>query len=218
MNATGLKCIECLNESELSATAYTCPKCGGNQDVVYDYVKIKNLFSRETLSQNPDRSIWRYKALLPIDESVAVPRVQIGWTPLYSYEDWAKDFGIGNLFIKDDGRNPSASFKDRASAVAVVKAQEAKAKFIACASTGNAASSLACICASIGMPSYMFVPKTAPEAKIAQLLVFGAKVLAIDGTYDEAFDLCIKASEEFGWYSRNTGFNPFTREGKKTAA
>ena len=218
MNVLGLKCFDCGGETDATAETLSCLTCGGNQNVVYDYQYIKKAFSRELLLQNPDRSIWRYKPLLPIDQNSQLPFLQIGWTPVYQYADWAAELGIGNLIIKDDGRNPSASFKDRASAVAVVKARESGAAAITCASTGNAASSLACICASVGMPTNIFVPKTAPEAKIAQLLVFGANVLAVDGTYDQAFDLCIEASKEFGWYCRNTGFNPYTREGKKTAA
>jgi threonine synthase len=218
MNVLGLKCSDCGSEHDISATPYNCPKCKGNQDVVYDYPQIENEFSRESLWQNSDRSIWRYTPLLPINQESHLPFLQVGWTPVYFYKKWAAELGIHNLIIKDDGRNPSASFKDRASAVAVVKAQESGAAAITCASTGNAASSLACICASVGMHSHIFVPKTAPEAKIAQLLIFGANVLAVDGTYDQAFDLCIQASEEFGWYCRNTGFNPYTREGKKTAA
>jgi threonine synthase len=218
MNVHGLKCFDCDTEHNATGVVYNCPKCGGNQDIVYDYHHIKNTFSRDSLVQNSDRTIWRYRPLLPINEKSQIPFLQIGGTPVYSYKAWAAEFGIKNLIIKDDGRNPSASFKDRASAVAIVKSQESGAAAITCASTGNAASSLACICASVGMPSYIFVPKTAPEAKIAQLLIFGANVLAVDGTYDQAFDLCIEASQEFGWYCRNTGFNPYTREGKKTAA
>lgn len=126
--------------------------------------------------------------------------------------------GIKKLYLKDDGRNPSASFKDRASAVAYVRARETGAKVITGASTGNAASALSCITASVDFPTVIFVPKTAPRAKITQLLVFGAKVIAVDGTYDDAFDLCLKVTEKYGWYNRNTGYNPFTREGKKTCA
>ena len=123
-----------------------------------------------------------------------------------------------NLYIKDDGRNPTASFKDRPSALAVVKAQEAGATIITTASSGNAGSALAGMCASVGMPSVIFVPASAPAAKIAQLQIYGAIVVLVEGNYDQAYDLCIEASERFGWYQRSTGYNPFTREGKKTAA
>jgi threonine synthase len=123
-----------------------------------------------------------------------------------------------HLYIKDDGRNPTASFKDRASSVAVVKARELGRDVITTASTGNAGAALAGMAASIGQPAVIFAPETAPEAKVAQLLMFGAQVLLVKGNYDQAFDLCLQASREFGWYCRNTGYNPFTAEGKKTAA
>src|SRR4051812_33781938 len=115
MNVLGFKCFDCGSESDPSVAAYNCPKCGGNQDVVYNYHRIKKEFSRESLGQNPDHSIWRYRPLLPITEKSQLPVLQIGWTPVYSYRNWAAEFGIANLIIKDDGRNPSASFKDRAS-------------------------------------------------------------------------------------------------------
>ena len=123
-----------------------------------------------------------------------------------------------NLYIKDDGRNPTASFKDRASAIAVVKVRELGREIITTASSGNAGAALAGMAASVGQPAVIFVPQTAPEAKVAQLLMFGASVLLVKGSYDDAFDLCLEASREFGWYCRNTGYNPFTLEGKKTAA
>jgi len=143
---------------------------------------------------------------------------QIGWTPLYSLPAAARELGLSRLFVKDDGRNPSASFKDRANAVVVSRALELGEKVVATASTGNAASSLACLAAGLPLRTVIFVPQTAPEAKIAQLLVFGATVIAVRGTYDDACELCGRAAREYGWYDRSTGVNPFTREGKKTAA
>jgi threonine synthase len=125
---------------------------------------------------------------------------------------------LEHLLIKDEGRNPTASFKDRASAVVVARAQEIKAGIVVTASTGNAGAALAGMSAAIGQPAIIFAPKTAPQAKIAQLLIYGAQVILVDGNYDEAFDLTIEAAHEFGWYCRNTGYNPFTAEGKKTAA
>jgi threonine synthase len=122
------------------------------------------------------------------------------------------------LYLKDDGRNPTASFKDRASAIGVVKALELGYETITCASTGNAASSLAGLAASVGLRSVIFVPQRAPQAKIAQLLIFGARVILVQGTYDQAFDLCLEAAKEYPWYSRNTAYNPYLSEGKKTAA
>jgi threonine synthase len=120
--------------------------------------------------------------------------------------------------VKDEGRNPTASFKDRASALGVVKAMEKKAARITCASTGNAASSLAGFAAAVGLPATIFVPARAPEAKVAQLLVFGAQVFQVRGTYDQAWELCMQASAEFGWYNRNCAINPYLIEGKKTVS
>src|SRR5260370_41467085 len=118
-----------------------------------------------------------------------------------------------DLWLKDDTRNPSAWLKDRASIIAVMLAE---GKTVACASTGNAASSLAVQAASFGLPCYIFVPQNAPRAKIVQLLMCGATVFSVAGSYDDAFDLCIEACNTFGWYNRNTGYNPYLVEGKKT--
>jgi threonine synthase len=121
--------------------------------------------------------------------------------------------GMSDLWLKDDTRNPSASLKDRASIIAVILAE---GRTVACASTGNAASSLAVQSAAVGLPCYIFVPQNAPRAKIVQLLMCGATVFSVDGSYDDAFDLCIEACNAFGWYNRNTGYNPYLVEGKKT--
>jgi threonine synthase len=125
--------------------------------------------------------------------------------------------GIRQLLFKDEGRNPTASFKDRASSVGVAHALQLGAKTIACASTGNAASSLAGHAALAGLPAKIFVPQTAPEPKVAQLQVFGATVFAVKASYDAAYDLCSQACQEFGWYNRNCAINPVLVEGKKTA-
>ena len=199
---------------------YVDPEFGpdGVVDVVYDYDRIAQRISRESLREEPDFSIWRYKPLLPVEPDAAVPPLQIGWTPLYAVTQLATDLGLRHVWVKDDGRNPTASFKDRASAIAVVKARARGAQIITTASTGNAAAALAGICASVGQANVIFVPESAPQAKIAQLLAFGATVLLVRGTYDDAFELCLKAAETYGWYNRNTGFNPYMTEGKKTAA
>jgi len=217
-NVTGLKCVGCGRRHRAEGMSYVCPECGGNLDVTYDYELIATRLSRESLASDQDYSIWRYRALLPLkDESHRMP-LQIGWTPLYRATRLEKRLGLKTLFLKDDGRNPSASFKDRASSVAVAKALEFGFPIIAGASTGNAASSTACLCASLGISPTIFVPRSAPQAKVAQLLVFGARVFAVEGSYDDAFDLCGEACREYGWYNRNTGYNPYTREGKKTVS
>jgi threonine synthase len=170
------------------------------------------------LAGDRNLTMWRYRALLPIDDWSFLPPLTVGWTPIYDCKKLAQRWGIGQLLIKDDGRNPTASFKDRPSALAVVKAKEAGASVITTASSGNDGSALAGICASVGMESVIFVPAYAPPPKIAQLQIYGATVVIVEGTYDEAYDLCIEAARRFGWYQRSTGYNPFTREGKKTAA
>jgi threonine synthase len=160
---------------------------------------------------------WRYRELLPISPDLPLPCLHIGWTPVYDAPRLAKSLGLQKMFLKDDGRNPTNSFKDRASSIGVLKAIEFGFGTIACASTGNAASSLAGLAASVGLKSFIFVPERAPEPKITQLLIFGATVLKVKGTYEQAFDLCKQACDEFGWYNRNSGTNPFLVEGKKTA-
>ncbi len=215
-----LKCLLCGKEYNPGEVRYTCPECGneGILEVMYDYDKIKKHFSKESLVNNRNYTMWRYLPLLPVDDTTKIGPLKVGWTPLYTADRIRKDLEMPNLWIKDDGRNPTASLKDRASAVAVVKARELGEKIVTCASTGNAASSLAGASASVGLKNYIFVPKAAPKAKIAQLLVFGATVFAVNGTYDDAFDLSIEATKEFGWYNRNTAFNPYMVEGKKTVS
>lgn len=217
---TKLKCLICGREYLPEDIRYVCPKHEneGIVDVHYDYDLIKNRISRENLEENRDYSIWRYKPLLPVFVDVEVPPLAIGWTPLYDAPRLAGKLGLQQLWVKDDGRLPTASFKDRASAVAVVKAREVGAEIITTASTGNAAAALSGICASMGQANVIFVPESAPEAKIAQLLVYNSTVMLVKGSYDDAFELCLEAAAEYGWYNRNTGYNPYMTEGKKTAA
>lgn len=216
----GYKCMICGQEYSLNEIRYVCPDHGneGIVDVIYDYDFIRNQISKVQLAACRENNIWRYKALLPIRSDAPVPPLEIGWTPTYHAKILGHKLGLPNLWIKDDGRNPTASFKDRASALAVVAGQSCQAKVITTASTGNAAASLAGLCASVGQQNIIFVPRTAPEAKVAQLLAYGSTVLLVDGTYDQAFELCLEAASEFGWYSRNTAYNPLMTEGKKTAA
>ena len=217
-NVSGFRCVECGSEHRVGDIEYVCASCGGNLDVVYDYDRIRAQISPASLAGDRNLTMWRYRALLPIDESSLVPPLTVGWTPVYNCAQIADRYAVGQLLIKDDGRNPTASFKDRPSALAVAKAKEAAARIITTASSGNAGSALAGMCASVGMESVIFVPASAPEPKIAQLQIYGAVVVLVDGSYDQAYDLCIEASRRFGWYQRSTGYNPFTREGKKTAA
>ena len=218
MNVIGFKCFECAREFGRGEVEYACPSCGGNLDVLYDYAAVGARLTKARLAADGDFSMWRYRPLLPVDDASVVPPLAVGWTPTYDCPQLAARFAIKQLLIKDDGRNPTASFKDRPSVLAVVKATEAHATVITTASSGNAGSALAGMCASLGMRSVIFVPAHAPAAKVAQLVVYGATVVLVEGTYDDAYDLCQDAAARFGWYQRNTGFNPYTREGKKTAA
>src|SRR5947209_10219128 len=211
-----LQCVLCGVSYNPVAVEYTWPACGpsGILTVHYDYEQVAPHIGRAQLAENHEQTIWRYRALLPISYSHrAMSPLAIGGTPLYSVERLRIYLGMSDLWLKDDTRNPSASLKDRASIIAVVHAE---GKTVACASTGNAASSLAVQAASLGLPCYIFVPHNAPRAKIIQLLMCGATVFSVDGSYDDAFDLCIEACNTFGWYNRNTGYNPYLVEGKKT--
>lgn len=226
MFATGFRCGRCGATYDLGEVRYVCPRDGpeGTLDVLYDYDRLRASVSPGQLWEHPSRSIWRYAPLLPLRPET-LNRVEgagalqaVGWTPLYRAERTARRLGVRGIYIKDDGRNPTASFKDRASAVVALKAIEEGASAITTASSGNAAAALAGMAAALNLPAIIFVPHTAPEAKVAQLLIYGARVFTVEGTYDEAFDLTLAAAEAFGWYCRNTAYNPFTREGKKTAA
>jgi threonine synthase len=218
--ALGYRCSVCGTEYAPDQVTYTCPADGGNLDVILDYGAIRRSVSPANIAASPEASIWRYLPLLPVEDPghLGTPLRAVGWTPLFQPARLAEQLGLRHLWLKDDGRNPTASFKDRASAVTVARAQEIKAEVVVTASTGNAGAALAGMAAAAGVPAVILAPKTAPPAKVAQLLMFGARVLLVDGTYDEAFDLTLEAAQAFGWYCRNTGYNPFTAEGKKTAA
>lgn len=220
----GLRCTTCGAEYDVGEVAYVCPKHGddGILDVIYDYDLIAQRISPDELTDDPTRSIWRYLPLLPVDPKVArqlasgTALATVGWTPLYPGPRLANELGLEHLWVKDDSRQPTASLKDRASAVAVVKTREQGYEVVTTASTGNAAAALSGLCAAVDQPNVIFVPRTAPEAKIAQLVAYGSTVLLVDGSYDQAFDLCLEAARAFGWYNRNTGYNPYMSEGKKT--
>ena len=214
---TGLKCVFCQSVYP-ARKQFTCPRCGihGILDVQYDYRTLGRKLTRRSLAAREELSQWRYRELLPVRATSAVPDLCVGWTPLTCAPALARHVGVRQLFVKDDGRNATGSMKDRASAVGVVKAREARRKIIACASTGNAASSCAGMAASMGLRSVIFVPQRAPEAKVTQLLIFGATVLRVRGSYEQAFQLCQESCGKWGWYNRNSGINPYLVEGKKT--
>lgn len=220
MKYLAYQCSLCKKQYSPEEVIYTCPADGGNLDVILDYDAIRKNINPQKMALSREASLWRYLPLLPVADpgGEATPLHAAGWTPVFSPPTMAVDLGMQYLWIKDESRNPTASFKDRASAVVVARAREIGAEVVVTASTGNAGAALAGMSAAIGQKAVIFAPRTAPPAKIAQLLVFGAQVILVDGTYDHAFDLTIQAAQEFGWYCRNTGYNPFTVEGKKTAA
>ena len=209
------RCVKCGREYKAVPNLTNC-ECGGILDIIYDYDYIKTTLTKEKLAARDDRSMWRYRELLPIEETTQNTPLRVGWSPLYEADRLAKELGLKKLYVKDDGQNPTASLKDRASAMAVAKAQEAGAKVIACSSTGNAASSLAGNAAAAGLKTYIFVPSRAPKGKVAQLMTFGATVVSVQGSYEDTFELSKAAIDKWGWYNRNAAINPYLSEGKKT--
>ena len=217
-NVKSALCIKCGDEFEAGNDTYTCKKCGGVLEIVYDYDYIKSRLNREKLASRKDFSIWRYLELLPIEEGSRLGPLRVGWSPLYKTAALGEILGLNNLYVKDDGLNPTSSLKDRASAIAVVRASHAGKDTVACSSTGNAASSLAGGAAAMGLKSVIFVPERAPQGKVTQLLIFGATVISVKGNYEETFRLSAAAIEKYGWYNRNAAINPYLSEGKKTVS
>ncbi len=216
----GYQCSLCGAQYAPGEVTYTCPKDGGNLDVILPYAALRSELDPRAIIESPEPSLWRYLPLLPVSDpgGTGTTLHAAGATPVFAPQRLAGELGLRSLWVKDESRNPTASFKDRASAVVVARARQIGAEVVVTASTGNAGAALAGMSAAVGQKAVIFAPKTAPPAKVAQLLIFGAQVLLVDGTYDDAFDLTIQAAAEFGWYCRNTGYNPFTVEGKKTAA
>jgi threonine synthase len=216
----GYQCSMCNKSYSIDEVTYTCPIDGGNLYVILDYEAIGNQLQPKDIFDTNENSMWRYLPILPVNDprGIGTPMRKAGMTPVYSVPRLANDIGINSLWVKDESQNPTASFKDRASAVVLARGREIGAEVVVTASTGNAGAALAGMAAAIGQKAVVFAPRTAPPAKVAQLLIYGAIVYLVDGSYDDAFDLTIQASHEFGWYCRNTGYNPFTAEGKKTGA
>ena len=217
-NVTGAKCTLCGRVTPAEPETTVCPHCGGILDIEYDYDYIRSCFQKHPLQERNDPTMWRYLELLPVEGLGTRPRLRVGGSPLYRADALGKELGLRELWIKDDGQNPTASLKDRASAMAVVKAYEAGKTTIACSSTGNAASSLAGNAAAAGMETWIFVPSRAPKGKVAQLKMFGANVLLVDGSYEDTFRISAEAIDHFGWYNRNAAINPYLMEGKKTVS
>ncbi|MBW6490485.1 MAG: threonine synthase [Lentimicrobium sp.] len=214
-------CIDCGKQIQENGIVYVCPVCSAKQQtgqpprgilkVVYNPDLLKGL-SFEELEKN------QFLGLLPINSLESLPFLKVGLTPLYRIEKLNGAALSHSLLLKDDSQNPTFSFKDRASAIVSAFAKENGIDAIVTASTGNAGSSLAGMCAAQGQKAVIFVPANAPKAKLTQILMYGALLAPVDGNYDTAFDLSIEATKRFGWYNRNTAYNPLTIEGKKTVS
>jgi threonine synthase len=218
----GFRCSTCGAVHAPADVTYTCPTDGGNLDAVYDYARMKRELNPRDITTSPDRSVWHYAPLLPatLDSSHStqhVPLSSFGWSPLYRAPALEKALDIRRIWLKDDSRLPSSSFKDRASAMVIARAMATGVKTICVASTGNAAAALACLCAGTDLRAVIFVPEGTPEGKLAGILIHGATVYMVRGSYNDAVDMATAACAKFGWYNRSTGINPYTREGKKTA-
>jgi threonine synthase len=215
---TGLRCVKC--GASYGGDGYlTCPKCGleGILEVQYDYDRMRDSLAKNPLRSRDRDDIFRYVDFLPV-AGPPQAMLRVGWTPLYRFESLNRVLGHERVYIKDDTVNPSASLKDRASAVGITMALERGCPAAACASTGNAASSLAVLAASARLRSYIFVPRTIPPPKLYQIAVCATRVFKVDGTYETAFEVATKAIERWGWYNRNCAINPYLAEGKKTCS
>ncbi len=215
---TGLTCVSCGRDVDAPQSAGVCPRCDDPFAVLqveYDLKLAAQTLTHDSLKLRASTH-WRYHELLPIEHDPVGFAWPIGYTPLFETPRLADWVGVSHLRLKDDSRNPTASFKDRASSVGVIHAMQSGATHIACASTGNAASSLAGFAAMAGMKATIYVPNCAPEPKIAQLLIYGAEVMRVHGSYAEAYDMCTQQCDAKGWYNRNCAINPYVIEGKKT--
>ncbi|MCK5762448.1 MAG: pyridoxal-phosphate dependent enzyme, partial [Candidatus Izimaplasma sp.] len=214
------ECTLCHKVFDKNTLINTCDDCGelGILDINYNYDELRKILTKEYFEKNNDFTMWRYKHLISVKDTDFSKMLKVGWTPLYESFRLKEELGLEKLFFKDEGLNPTASLKDRASAVAVIKAIEENASVISCSSTGNAASSLAGNAAKMGIKTVIFVPERAPIGKLSQLLIYGANVISVKGDYKDTFNLSKAAIDHFGWYNRNAAINPHLVEGKKTVA
>jgi threonine synthase len=214
-------CSECGARYAESAVRYVCPICSTRQEpggVTRGVLRVELDEIPQSWPAARAHDPGSLVVFLPIASPVSLPPCRVGGTPLLPVSGLRRELGMPHLWVKDDTRNPSGSTKDRASLLVVAKAIEYGVDTIATASTGNAASALAAVAAAAGVRAVVFVPALAPPAKLAQAATYGARVVPVAGSYDEAFELSTAACEKFGWYNRNTAYNPFTIEGKKTVA
>ena len=206
------RCTVCDTTYDIGPELSVCPGCSKDQRADQPLIGILEV----ELSGVPDQP-FDIIDLLPI-ESKFFPPVPVGNTSLWEPENLRRETGINRLYIKDEGTNPTYSLKDRASYLVSAAAKKFNIEDITLASTGNAGSSMAGIGAAAGQRVTLFLPKTAPPAKLVQALQYGARVFRVDGNYDKAYDLSLAFSEQKGGMNRNTAYNPLTIEGKKTVS
>jgi threonine synthase len=228
MYTTGLKCVHCGRIFPLQTRFFVCPNCGvekvhgisvfrGITEVQYDYKAIANVISKELFAKRAF-NLWRYKELLGFGKEDAVVTLGEGGTPLIKCRKLAEELGLKELWLKNETQNPTNSFKDRESTLAVTMALQFGAKNVSCVSSGNAASSLAAYAARAGLKCFVFMPSTASKGKICQSAVFGAKTLLVDRIYEEIFELYIEALKGLDIFDCGAGLNRFRPEGDKTIA
>jgi threonine synthase len=221
MDFVGYRCSVCGNEYGQSEELYLCPKDRGCLDVLLDTEAIRKTGDPgQLVNEGREPSHWRYLPLLPVTDpgGRGTPLRRVGWTQVYSLPALRNKRKLQAFWLKDEGSNPTASLKDRASSVVVARARQIGAQTVVTASTGNAGAALAGMAAALQLQAVVFAPSSAPPAKLAQMLAFGARVILVEGNYDQATALSLESAEQLGWYCRNTGYNPFTAEGKKTVA
>lgn len=213
---SGLRCRECGRTYPAEAL-HVCDFCFGPLEVTYDYEKVAATISRQRIEAGP-RSIWRYADLLPVSDPAPVD-LGAGFTPLVRADRLAAELGLGELWIKDDTANPTGSFKDRVVSVALTKARQLGFKIAACASTGNLANSVAAHAARAGMDSVVLIPHDLEQAKVTMTSVYGARVFAVQGSYDDVNRLCAElTSEQPEWAFVNVNVRTYYAEGSKTLA
>ncbi|TMC53031.1 MAG: threonine synthase [Chloroflexi bacterium] len=210
----GLRCRECGAEYELQAT-HVCEMCFGPLDAVYDQAALKKVVSRSRIESGP-KSMWRYRDLLPIEDSVNVVTLGEGFTPLVKADRLGAELGLRNLYLKNDSMNPTNSFKDRVVSVAISWARAHGFETIACASTGNLANAVAAYAARADLECFVFIPVDLEPAKVASISVFDPNVVAVRGNYDEVNRLCSQLVESTPWAFCNINIRPFYAEGSKT--
>ncbi len=210
--ARALRCRECGREYAI-APKHVCEFCFGPLEVVYDYESMSKVVSRESIDRGP-KSLWRYRDLLPIEDEPI--DLQPGFTPLIKAKNLGEALGLKNLYIKNDCANPTWSFKDRVVAIASSKAREFGFKTLACASTGNLANAVSAHAARAGMEAFVFVPSDLEPSKLLASKIYGANLVAVDGSYDDVNRLCAELGDRHNWAFVNINVRPYYSEGSKT--